>query len=82
MSTVNIVDPSFVDRRNHEANGHGTSGYPASQERRQFGNSYEELTPDARDLALAVDQYKLHHRRRFVTYEELLHVLKSLGYRR
>ena len=77
MSTVNVLDPSFVDRRKHEGNE-----YPASRERRQFGNSYDELTPDARELALSVDQYKLHHRRRFVTYEELLHVVKSLGYRR
>jgi hypothetical protein len=51
-------------------------------ERRQFGNSHEELSPDAAELAHAIDQYKLHHRRRFITFEEMLAVVKTLGYRR
>jgi hypothetical protein len=51
-------------------------------ERRQFGDSYEALSPDAAELAQAVDQYKLVHRRRFITQEELLAVIKSLGYHR
>ena len=44
--------------------------------------SYEELSPPARELARAIDQYKLHHRRRFITYEEMLTVIQSLGYRK
>jgi hypothetical protein len=32
------------------------------------------------EMALAVDHYKLAHRRRFITYEEMLSVVKSLGY--
>ncbi len=51
-------------------------------ERRQFGNSHDSLSPDAAELAHAIDQYKLHHRRRFITFEEMLSVVKSLGYRR
>ncbi|MEN6457950.1 MAG: hypothetical protein ABFC63_03405 [Thermoguttaceae bacterium] len=51
-------------------------------ERRQFGNSHEGLSPDAAELAHAIDQYKLVHRRRFITFEEMLAVVKSLGYRR
>ena len=31
-------------------------------------------------LAVAIDEYKLVHRRRFITYEEMLCVVKSLGY--
>ncbi len=50
-------------------------------ERRQFGNSHSELSPEARNLGLAIDQYKLVHRRRYITYEEMLSVVKSLGYR-
>lgn len=65
----------FVDRRNYEASE------PPARERRQFTNNYDELTPEARQLAQAVDQYKLAHRRRFITYEEMLDVVKSLGYR-
>ncbi len=49
-------------------------------ERRQFANSYEELSPEAADLARAIDGYKVQHRRRFVTFEEMLSVIKSLGY--
>ena len=51
-------------------------------ERRQFANSYEELSPEAADLARAIDGYKVQHRRRFVTFEEMLSVIKSLGYSR
>lgn len=51
-------------------------------ERRQFANSHEGLSPDAAELAQEVDQYKLLHRRRFVTFEEILSVVKSLGYHR
>ena len=68
---------AFVERRNY------VSGVDAPErERRQFTNSHEELSPEARELALAIDHYKLAHRRRFITYEEMLNVVKSLGYKR
>jgi len=80
------VEP-FVDRRNYSIPGAGPHRDAPQRdgqqrERRQFTNSYEELTPEARDLAQAIDSYKLMHRRRFITYEEMLAVVKSLGYRR
>jgi len=65
----------FQDRRNPRS----TEDAPG-RERRQFANSYEDLSPEARELALAVDGYKLRHRRRFITYEEMLQVIESLGY--
>ncbi len=68
---------SFVDRR-----GTGSPGTPPGIERRQFANSHSELSPDARELAMAIDDYKMRHRRRFVTFEEMLAVFLSLGYRR
>jgi hypothetical protein len=75
------VSPSypavFVDRRTPVA----MERMPVC-ERRQFGNSQDGLSPDAGELAQAIDQYKLHHRRRFITYEEMLAVVKSLGYSR
>ena len=67
------VEP-FVDRRNY------TLGQGAMRERRQFTNSHDDLSPDAAELAGAIDAYKLHHRRRFITYEEMLAVIVSLGY--
>ena len=70
------VEP-FVDRRNYSVQ----AGAP-HRERRQFTNSHDELSPEARQLAQAIDSYKLVHRRRFITYEEMLSVVKSLGYRR
>ena len=69
------VAATFVDRRNYSE---GTS--TPVRERRQFTNSHAELSPEARDLAIAIDEYKLHHRRRFITYEEMLTLVKALGY--
>ena len=64
-----------VDRRSH-----APGEQAPSSERRQFANSHEELAPEARELATAIDQYKIRHRRRFITYEEMLAVVTSLGY--
>ena len=72
-----LESESFVDRRSPRP------GIVApARERRQFTNSHTELSPDAAELARAVDQYKVRHRRRFVTFEEVLTVLKSLCYSR
>ena len=69
----------FVQRRGMNPN----QGPPPGVERRnQFGNCYDGLSPDAQQLAEAIDQYKLQNRRRFITYEEMLSVIKSLGYHR
>jgi hypothetical protein len=67
----------FTDRRDYDQGGQAPL-----RERRQFTNSHEGLSPDAKELALAIDRYKLAHRRRFITYEEMLGVVKSLGYRK
>jgi hypothetical protein len=65
----------FTDRRNYDC-----PGSPPGAERRQFANSHSELSPDAKELASAIDEYKLVHRRRFITFEEMLGVVRSLGY--
>ncbi len=49
-------------------------------ERRQFVDSRQTFRPEVIELAEAVDQYKLRHRRRFITFEELYDVMASLGY--
>jgi hypothetical protein len=77
MSTVTPVQAPFVDRRSYDPN----MGRPAL-ERRQFVNNYDDLSSEARELALAIDGYKLMHRRRFITYDEMLGVVKSLGYKK
>ena len=64
----------FVDRRS------SAGGNVPGRERRQFTNSHSELSPAARELATAIDQYKLERRRRFITFEEMLAVIHSLGY--
>ena len=66
---------TFVERR--------SPGEPDNRfggERRQFSNSHSELSPAAQELANVIDQYKLIHRRRFITYEEMLSLVLSLGY--
>lgn len=66
----------FVERRGEAASA------PPVRERRQFANSHEGLSEDAAELAKAIDGYKAKHRRRFISYEEMLSVVKSLGYSR
>jgi hypothetical protein len=65
----------LTDRRNAAANNS-----PANEERRQFGGSYDKLSPAARELALAIDNYKIANHRRFIDHEEMLQVILSLGY--
>lgn len=77
MSALISDEPEvFVDRRDPYATQSG------GRERRQFTNSHSELSPDAADLARAIDTYKLTHRRRFINFEEMLGIVKSLGYRK
>ena len=73
--TLPTPTDTFVDRRSYSP-----STLPPARERRQFTNSHEGLSPPAKELALAIDGYKLRHRRRFITYEEMLTVIQSLGY--
>lgn len=69
-------DLGFVDRRQQ------ASGGAPIRERRQFTNSHEGLSEEAAELAQAIDSYKARHRRRFINYEEMLVIVKSLGYSR
>ena len=73
--TLHDSPVSFSDRRSRTS----IAPHPF-RERRQFSNGHEDLSPDAAELADAIDTYKLRHRRRFITYEEMLFVIKSLGY--
>ena len=77
LQTISSEPSSFVDRR--QASGSRSDG---GSERRQFINSRQEGRPEVQDLAEAVDQYKLRHRRRFITFEELFDVMAELGYRK
>lgn len=69
-------DFGFVDRR-RESGDRRPEGVP---ERRQFQDARTYANPDAAELAEAIDSYKLTHRRRFITYEELHDVIMRLGY--
>ena len=68
---------AFVDRRQVPP-----TSVVASSERRQFGNTYNSDRKEVNELAIAVDQYKLRHRRRFITFEELFDVITVLGYKK
>jgi len=67
---------AFEDRRQNR----GENRPEGVGERRQFSNSYNSENPEVNELAQAIDQYKLRHRRRFITFEELHSVVTSLGY--
>ncbi len=73
-ATLAPVMPTFVERRSPQTDS------SKGRERRQFTNSHDELSSDAAELAQAIDQYKLLHRRRFINFEEMLSIFKSLGY--
>ena len=66
---------NFAERRMN-----GTHERPDGLDRRQFSNSHSSMRTEVAELADAVDQYKLHHRRRFITFEELFNVIEQLGY--
>lgn len=76
-TATEITGLPFVDRRTL-----GATNETIARERRQFTNSHAELSPEAAELAQAIDSYKARHRRRFINYEEVLSVVKSLGYSR
>ena len=66
---------AFIDRRRNAVDER-----PDGPERRQFCSSHATSRPEVAELAEAVDQYKLRHRRRFITYDELYDVIALLGY--
>ncbi|MAI71188.1 MAG: hypothetical protein CMM01_09775 [Rhodopirellula sp.] len=66
----------FVDRRNDATGGQQQA------ERRQFGSSHSRLSHAGRELAVAIDAYKVQHHRRYLTCDEMLSVLTELGYKK
>lgn len=73
--TIQQKPSDFVERR-----AESSLDRDDGPERRQFSNSYASLDPEVKELAEAIDHYKLQHRRRFITFEELHGVVVSLGY--
>lgn len=64
----------FVDRRSADRDDN------PGAERRQFRDGNRSARPEVAEFADAVDLYKVTHRRRFITFEELYDVMASLGY--
>lgn len=73
-STARKLDTDFVDRRNE------SSSVSARAERRQFGNSHQGLSDAGKELAIAIDRYKVERHRRYLTCDEMIQVLTELGY--
>ena len=69
------ADAQFKDRRS----GNTVRSSPGL-ERRQFSDSHSNLSAEAAELGQTIDQYKLVNRRRYITYEEMLTIIKELGY--
>jgi hypothetical protein len=70
------TSPDFIERRSSASND------PTGFERRQFRDGNRSVRPEVEQFANAVDDYKITHRRRFITFEELYDVMMSLGYHR
>ena len=75
-SNQNFDAGAFVDRRSQD----GEQNAEPAKERRQFSDSHDDLSPEAAELGKAIDQYKLVNRRKYINYEEMLSVIKTLGY--
>ena len=75
FGTGNQDVDSFVDRRTQSEKEKSLG-----LDRRQFSDGHSDLSPEAAELGQAIDHYKLVNRRRYITYEETLAVIKSLGY--
>lgn len=77
MTEDNVQKQEYtgIDRRKNRG-----GNAPDGRERRQFRDSHNQDDPEVRELAEAIDNYKMSNRRRFITYEEILKVVKSLGY--
>ena len=71
-----FADGGFTDRRATAA------GQSPGVERRQFAATRDSLRPEVNELAEAIDEYKLQHRRRFITVDELFDIVTGLGYGR
>ena len=65
---------AFVDRRMSS-----TKSAPGL-ERRQFSDGHNDLSDEAAELGTAIDQHKLINRRRYIAYEDMLTIIKGLGY--
>jgi hypothetical protein len=76
-NSLATTETGFIDRRKSQE-----GGSPVGVERRQFSNNYGDMQPEVRELAMAIDEYKLRHRRRLVSYEEIYGVIRELGYRK
>ncbi len=81
-TTATPALPEFVDRRQPVSVPADTLEKSQGRERRQFTNSHDLLSPEASELAVAIDRYKMQHRRRFINFEEMLTIFKSLGYQK
>ena len=76
-SAAPVGSQDFVDRRNPDLQRNSPG-----LERRQFSDGHASLSADAAELGQAIDQYKLEHCRRYISYEEMLSVIHSLGYQK
>ena len=77
MQVVSAQQGTFQDRRSSNVNTPEEGNRP---ERRQFSDARQSDRPEVDELAKAIDAYKMKHRRRFITFEEIYDVIVSLGY--
>ncbi len=75
FGSVPSAEALFEDRRTA-----GKARSTPGLERRQFSDSHSNLSEEAAELGRTIDQYKLVNRRRYITYEEMLSIIKDLGY--
>ena len=53
-----------------------------SNDFRHYNAGGDRFAQEAEELCAALEQYKLIHRRRYISFEEMLALMHSLGYKR
>jgi hypothetical protein len=70
-----VAHRNAIPATDRDTEGRNTEGQP-----RQRIGALRAGRPEVTELAEAVDQYKLRHRRRYLSFEELYEVIAELGY--
>ncbi len=82
MSTQYHTEAVFENAEEHPNPGQPRRGnLPRTESENRFGTCYDGLSPEIRRFAEAFERYRDEHHRQMLSYNEIMFVIKSLGYR-
>ncbi len=82
MSTQYHTKSMLQGAEEHPNPGQRRQGnLPRTRSENRFGTCYDGLSPETRRFAEAFEQYRDETHRQMLSYNEIMFVIKSLGYR-